>query len=78
MYVEKEKPDQRIYMLICMYASISKKNTQETSNKWICLDKEWDGEKEACIFFGDSLVAQPAMPETPVQFLGWEDLLQKG
>ena len=32
---------------------------------------------------GASLVAQlvknsPAMQETPVQFLGWEDLLEKG
>ena len=33
--------------------------------------------------FGASLVAQlvknpPIMQETPVQFLGWEDLLEKG
>ena len=78
MYVEKEKPNQRIYMLVYMYASISKKNTQETSNEWICLEKEWDGEKETCIFFGDSLVAQPAMQETPVRLLGWEDPPEKG
>ena len=36
-----------------------------------------------CLCYGSSLVAQlvnylPAMQETPVQFLGQEDLLEKG
>ena len=38
-----------------------------------------------CLYWtpGASLIAQlvknpPAMQETPVQFLGWEDLLEKG
>ena len=35
------------------------------------------------LHFGDSLIAQlvknpPVMQETPVQFLGWEDPLEKG
>ena len=35
------------------------------------------------VIYGASLVAQlvknpPAMQETPVRFLGWEDLLEKG
>ena len=35
------------------------------------------------LYFRDSLIAQleknmPAMQETPVQYLGWEDLLEKG
>ena len=38
---------------------------------------------EVSTFLGASLIAQlvknlPAMQETPVQFLGWEDLLEKG
>ena len=33
--------------------------------------------------FGASLVAQleknpPAVPETPIRFLGWEDVMEKG
>ena len=45
--------------------------------------KGWNGDEEGMLFHGASLTAQlvknpPAMQETWVQFLGREDLLEKG
>ena len=44
---------------------------------------EYPSETHVCFLSWASLIAQlvknlPAMQETPVQFLGWEDLLEKG
>ena len=52
---------------------------------WSCLSRilEERGLKKSSKQTPASLVAQlvknlPAMPETPVRFLGWEDTLEKG
>ena len=50
---------------------------------YVCVCRERERERESVRIFSASLVAQvvknqPAMQETAVRFLGWEDPLEKG
>ena len=50
---------------------------------YVCVCRERERERESVRIFSASLVAQvvknqPAMQETAVRFLGWEDPLERG